>query len=209
MADPDTAEELRTVAPPAPRRPFDPARAQVALAGLLLAIICGTCLSVDGLARSPAVAERLMRSELREWKAKGLQNQHKVFFIDFEDRLLLDELPKADYSRGGVYFLGASTVKVSIMPWVLGDELSWRVGNYGLSAATPDQQFQFLRYLVEHKGLAAGGDRNLVVLGLYYGTAVDAENRPNAEYFPQLFRRHGLYTYDTVDGIAPVPHERR
>ena len=191
-------------APPGRPRPFNAARAQALISGLLLLIIGGTCLGVDYLSRSSRVASWLMRSELRKWKQENLQYQHRIYFADFEDRLLLEELPQADYSTGGVYFLGASNIKVSIMPWLLDDELRRRTGNYGLSAARHSQQFQFLRLLVEHRGLAAAGDKTLIVLGLYHTTAVAVGDGDNAEYFASLFRRHGLYTYDPAGGMAPV-----
>lgn len=202
---PQSGADAALTQSPGLRRPFNPAGAQACLTGLLLLIICGSCLGVDYFARSPLVAKWLMSSELREWKHKNLQHQHRMYFADFEDRLLLDELPQADFSKGGVYFIGASNVKVSIMPWLLSDNLRQRVGNYGFSASTPAQQFQFLRYLVEHKGLAVAGDKTLVVLGLFYGTAYTAEDRPNATFFEKLFGRHGLFTYTQADGIAPVP----
>lgn len=209
MTDPlngQTPPPAATAAPLAsPRRPFHPSRAQVGLCGLLLVVICGACLAVDCLANSPRVAAWMMRRELREWKDKSLQYQHKIYFSDFEDRLLLEELPHTDFSQGGVYFFGASNVKVSIMPWNLSDDLRRRVGNYGLSASTPAQQSQFLHYLVEYKGLAEAGEKNLIVFGLFYGTAVNPEKRLNADYLPELFRRHGLFTYDPAEGIKPVP----
>jgi hypothetical protein len=160
---------------------------------------------VDLLARSGHLHERIQAKALARWQKTNSQYQYKLGFADDEDRLLLKEIPEADYSRGGVGFFGASNVRASIMVWALPADQRRLIHNYGLSSATYSQQFQFIRLLVEHEGLlAAGGDKTLIVLGLFYANAVIIENRPTRQYFPALFRRHGLYTYDPREGIQPV-----
>ncbi len=171
----------------------------------LLAAVVGTCCCVVGLTRCDTPRAWLQVRRLAQWHADGGQYQQTLHFVDFEERLLLDELPHADYSHGGVYFFGASNVKVSIMPWELPPAIRSRVGNYGVSSANFTQQRQFIEYLIQHRGLLrAGSGRVSVVFGLFYGNAVEVRNRPNGDYFPSLFQRHGLFTYSDRDGIRPV-----
>ena len=157
----------------------------------------------DKLARQNAVY--LHQHQLEEWQRVNGEFQETHGYVDFEDYLFLEEIPNTDYSKGGVYFFGSSTAKVSIMPWVLPVEQQKLVHCYGLSAASHLQQFQFIRYLTEQENfLAAGGDKTLAVFELFYANAVDIEKRPNGGFMPNLFRRHGLYSYNYTDGIKPL-----
>jgi len=170
----------------------------------VVGVVLATCVTVDILARRDEVAYERQRRQ--RWRQINGKYQPTQGFADFEDRLLLDELPWTDFSGGGVCYIGSSNVKVSVMPWRLPPAMRDHVRNYAISAATHYQQYQFIRYLTEHEGLlAAGGDKTMVVVGLFYGSAVRMENRYNATYFADLFGRHGLYNYSRADGISPAP----
>src|SRR5262249_30678997 len=75
------------------------------------------------------------------------------------------------------------------------------VHNYGIGATDLRDQFQFVKYLVEHEGvLAAGGSKNMVILGTsYHAAGYDPDG-----FFAKLWERHGLYRYTYQDGITPI-----
>src|SRR5271168_2131204 len=56
------------------------------------------------------------------------------YFQNPNDLWMYDELPRADFSRGGVYFLGASDVEESTKQWELPPALQGLVHNYGIGA---------------------------------------------------------------------------
>src|SRR4051812_43068504 len=76
----------------------------------LLAVLVGTCLMIDLLARNRGLEKSLMAIASEFAEKNGALFSNTGSFIDFEDRVLLDEIPQADYSRGGVYFFGTSTM---------------------------------------------------------------------------------------------------
>jgi hypothetical protein len=123
-------------------------------------------------------------------------------FIDFEDRLLLDEIPHADYSQGGVYFFGSSNMKWAFTTWDLATEDSRFIGNYGVGAASHTIQFKLIRYLIDYRGFLSAGDRDLVIFGVSF--QLSHTDDPTSGFFISLLRRHGLYTLTTDDQIAPV-----
>ncbi|HKQ97536.1 MAG TPA: SGNH/GDSL hydrolase family protein, partial [Candidatus Polarisedimenticolia bacterium] len=103
----------------------------------------------------------------------------------------------------GVYFFGASNLKWALRTWELPADERARVGNYGIGAINHAFELQFLRFLVEQRGLGRKGDsRTTVVVGAFWGNALDF---PAESYFAPLWRRHGLYTYDPATGIADAP----
>ena len=186
-----------------------PIKTQVAISATLLIIVLLTCLGIDVFARRDQFSFEDRRQEV--WKRTNSQYQYLLGFSDFEERLLLDELPKADYSHGGVYFIGSSNLKVSLMSWELPPDLQGLIHNYATSNATHRQEFHFIRYLVEHEGLLeAGGEKTAIVLGLFYHSATDPKNQHlyDRDFFTELFNRYGMYTYSTEKGIIPVQMSR-
>ncbi len=172
---------------------------QIGVSLLLLAAVCGTSLAVDLLARNRMLEGWFRDRELEFREQANLVFPNNGYFVDFEDRLLLDELPRADYSRGGTYFFGSSNLKWGLMTWTLPEEQRRVVHNYGIGATNHTTQFQFIRHLVEHEGwLAAGGEKTHVVLAVCYRSAVE-----KGDFFASLWTRHDLYSYDRERGITP------
>jgi hypothetical protein len=167
----------------------------------LLAALLGTSLVVDLLARN---------RDLERWStAKGTEFAEKtrtIFsntgnFIDFEDRVLLDEIPLADYSRGGIYFFGTSTMKWAFTTWDLPPEQRRFIGNYGIGATSHTEQLRLIQYLIEQRGFLAAGKRNLVILGVDFRLG----RRDLSNYFTSLLQRHGLNIVTPDDRIVPAP----
>jgi hypothetical protein len=177
-------------------------RAQSRVSLLLLALLLATCLGTDLLARNRGL-ERLFSAESRELADKN----HTVFsytgnFIDFEERLVLDEIPRADFSNGGVYFFGTSNVKWAFQTWDLPADQRQYIGNYGIGASNHKDQLEFIRYLIEQRGFLAAGDRDLVVLGVSFHLA--HADSPSGGYWASLLRRRGLYAVAADGRVAPV-----
>jgi hypothetical protein len=132
---------------------------------------------------------------------------YKVGFADSPDRLLVDVLPDADYSHGGVYFFGSSVMQATFYEPLLPVEVRKDLHNYSILSMNYYEQFQFIRYLIEKRGLlSAGPEKNLIVLGLsYFDTNPKHLGYLNEKYLPELFGRQGVYDYDYTMGIADKP----
>ena len=179
-------------------------RTQAALALVLAAVCLGSAGVLDALARSEAVADGLQARLLAYCDAHNVLFRDTRNCLDEGDRLLLDDLPRADHSRGGVYFIGASTMMFCLKTWELPPEEAALIHNYGVSAANHSMQLQFLHYLVDHKGfLPDAGGKDLIVLGLSSSNVAESGKGPH-NYLPQLFMRYGLYNYDAERGITPA-----
>lgn len=180
------------------------ARRYQAIASLaLLAVLLGTSLVTDLLARNRGLERwfTAKSSELAEKNRSIFSNTGN--FIDFEDRVLLDEIPRADYSQGGVYFFGTSNMKWAFTTWDLPAEQKRFIGNYGIGASNHTIQLRLIRYLIEQRGFLTAGEKDLVILGVSFQlTHID---NPSTGYFASLLRRHGLYMITPDDRIAPVP----
>ncbi len=173
----------------------------VRLSFLLLTVIVGTFFGLNWLARNQWLAGRIQDWDLRRFGNVELF-MNRGAFIDFEDRLILDEIPRADYSKGGAYFFGTSALKWALKTWELPSEQRRFVGNYGIGATSHQLQFQWIRFLVEQDELLqAGGAKVQVVLGAYWSMGTDWSPKG---YFGRLWQRHGLYDYDPTTGIKPV-----
>jgi hypothetical protein len=160
------------------------AATQTVLGLILLAFLVATWVALDLLARRDQ--DSLQAADLDRWKRTNGQVDYGHGFDSFEERLLSEEIPTADLSQGGVYFIGASNAKVSVMFWALPPEIRRYVRVFGLSAATHTQQFQFLRYATEHEHLLDAGEKNLVVFLLFYGNANDIRHTACANLLPTL-----------------------
>jgi hypothetical protein len=124
-------------------------------------------------------------------------------FIDFEDRVLLDEIPQVDYSRGGIYFFGSSNMKWAFTTWDLPEEQQRLIHNYGIGAASHTIQLKLIRYLVEQRGFLTTGDRDLVIFGVSFH--LGHVDHPSAGFFVSLLRRHGLYLTTSDGRMEPTP----
>jgi len=170
----------------------------------LLCAIFGTFIALDLAARN----ERLER-QLTSGRGEALRRSKGIFsdtgyFIDFEDRLVLDEIPSADFSRGSVDLIGSSNMKWATHFRNLPSDQRSLIHNFSFGACGHTQQFHLVRYLVEQCNLLqAGGDKTLLVLGVSYHNALPSYD-PDG-FFVNLWKRHGLYTYDPAEGMSPVP----
>ena len=168
---------------------------------LYAAIALGACLLVDLAARNRTL-ERWLTAESSALSVRnGMLFSNNGSFIDYEERLLLDELPRTDFSRGGVYFFGTSNMKWAFTTWDLPDGLRERLGNYGTGGAAHRTMLRLVRYAGE-RGMYAAGDRSEVVLGVSFHLGV---TETPASYFPALVRRHGLYAIAPDDRLVDVP----
>lgn len=182
-------------------------RAQLWLSTALLGALCFACLTVGLLARFSPVMKDYVASQLDLQQRINGGYIYTGGYADWGDYLLVDQLPDADYNRGGVYFMGASNTVVSIMPWMLDPAEQRLIHNYGLPGVNHREAFHFLRSLVEEQGLLqAGGEKTTVFLGLFYSMAREKRGRVlGDDQIPLLFQRHGFYSFDTQDGIHLVP----
>jgi hypothetical protein len=179
-------------------------RAQFWMAIAVVGFLVGTTATLDLLARSETISQWVMRSDQEMYRVNKQRYSYENYFVDFEDRLINQELPGADYSRGGVYLIGTSNLKWATRFWELPEKERALIHNYGMGSFNHAFQFQFLRYLAEHKDLfAAGGEKNLVIFGTTYHDAGTVYN-PDG-FFPNVWGRHGLYRYDVKTGITPLP----
>jgi len=158
---------------PLPTTPRESAGGKIGsqIAFLMFSIVGGTCLILAGMANSQPIRDWIRNAawEQANWK-KGIPlfcfNDH---FLDSEDRLLHEELPSADFSRGGVYFLGASSVTWALKLWDLPLECRPLIRNFSMIGTNHADQYDLVRFLVEQKGLLeAGGEKTLMIFGVSY-----------------------------------------
>jgi hypothetical protein len=176
------------------------------LSTTLLAVVVLTCVAVGVAAHfTPVFANRLASEIQRHREVDGMY-RFNGGYIDGGDDVLVGQIPVADYSRGGVYFIGASETKMSIMPYLLPPAERALIHNFSLGDLRHSDVLHYVRMLVEEVGLlSAGGEKTTVFLGMsnMMGRPRDW-NRYDSHYVPELFERHGFYTFDEDGGIHKV-----
>jgi hypothetical protein len=178
---------------------------QSAAGALLLVAVLATLAGVDGLSRSEALREWTDRIQYGLFASGQQIFLNRGSFLEFEDRLILEELPSAEHARGGVFFLGSSNLKWGLALWELSEAQRAGVHNYGIGASNHASLFHFTKFLFEQQGLdRAPPDRTLFVLGLSAQGAFMERSR----YFEALWSRYGLYRYDPERGISVVERSR-
>lgn len=170
------------------------------IALLMLGVVGATCLILGGLAHSGALGDWIRQSAWKEasWKKQIPMFCYNDHFLDCDDRLLHQDIPSADYSRGGVYFLGASNVAWALKLWDLPPEYRSLVHNDSMPGMDHGDQYDLLRFLVEQKGLLeAGAEKTLVVFGVSYHSTHNARLKgvPN-DAFARSWTRRGFYRID-------------
>lgn len=180
---------------------------QALLSTMLLTVVTLTCLAV-GLAAhfTPVIGNHVDQEVDRQRTVNGMY-LYNGGYLDDGDYVLLGQLPNADYSRGGVYFIGASETKISIRPWELPAEEQALIHNYSLGDLRHSDVLHYIRSLVEDDGLLkAGSDKTTIVLGLSYQMTRNRDfSNVLDRYVPMLFGRNGMYRYDVSDGIQRTP----
>ena len=163
----------------------------------LALVLCATaCLtfvaSAAGVRLTPVIENHVQRQIARQEAENGSMMYAHGYFDD-GDYVLVHQIPNDDFSRGGVYFIGASEMKMTLMPWRLSSEEAELIHNYSIGDFRHRDVYHYTRMLVEQAGLLAGGpDRVTVVLGL--STEMTRDQTPG--YVESLFERHGLYEYE-------------
>jgi hypothetical protein len=172
---------------------------------LMLSVVAGTCLILVAAANSAVVHEWMRETSWQQSKSKKLMplfctNDH---FIDAQDRILHDQIPSADFSRGGVHFVGACNLAWGLKLWEEPAAIRSLVRNFGVQGTSHADQFDMIRFLVENEGLLkAGAEKTLIVLGTDYH--VSHEARVNGNWRMDMRRawtRRGFYTIDQNDAI--------
>jgi hypothetical protein len=174
-------------------------------------LVCLSLLAASGL--STLAVESAIHSESfgvrmdREWsRLNESSNEYKRQYLDTEDRIVLQDLADLDASAGGVYFFGASNMKWSMRVPDLPPAERKLVHNFGAGEGSPYFHRQFTKYLIDHKDLLrAGPEKTLIVFGTGFINAKPAPEGPST-FFPNFWRRYGLYNYDFGRGIEPVSH---
>jgi hypothetical protein len=177
-----------------------------ALVGLfLLLLVTSLFAGLDLLTRSKDLAAWLDRQEEESCRQTRKALLHMGYWQSMDELWIYEELPRLDFSRGGVYLLGASEVQCATKLWELPPDLQALIHNFGVSNSNPKGELVELRYLIEHHGLLrAGGERSLVVIGADYHTASHpSQLLPPA--FVDNWERRGLYACDAQQGIRAVP----
>lgn len=173
---------------------------QAAISLALLALLIGTCVGIDLAARIKGLERWLMAqsSELARTNHTLLSDTGN--FIDFEDRVLLDQIPRTDYSKGGVFFFGTSNVKWAFQTWDLPVAQRRLIGNYGIGASNHATELQLIRYLIAQHGFLSAGNRDLVIFGVSFHLGVE----PSPGFFEALLQRHGLFQITPTGRMVPA-----
>jgi hypothetical protein len=180
---------------------------QTRLALLVALALVLADVGIAALARCRPLLDALFRRELEGWRAHNVIYAYDVGFADSDDRLLLQELPEADFSRGGVSFIGSSTTQHAFATWLLPPEERALVRNLAIKSANMKEQFQVVRWLVEQHGLLGSDPAKMrIVVGLtHFDTREKIRGTTDWNYVPALFDRHGLHDYDSERGISDRP----
>jgi hypothetical protein len=179
-------------------------RAQTVLSIVTLAAVAVAFAGVAALAGATSVLEDHVAREDELHRTTNGVHFYDGGYTDDGDLVLLGELPHADFSRGGVYFIGSSELRASIMPPRLPEEERALIHNYALGDLRHREVFHYVRMLVEDEGLIeAGPEKTTVILSLYYPLArLKNPTIPIDRYVETLFERHRFYSYDWDDGIT-------
>jgi hypothetical protein len=169
----------------------------------MLAAIGGAFAMVAILARTTPVFANHVRDELVRLETSNGLYYFDNAYVDEGDYVLLGKVLRDDFSEGGVYIIGSSEFNTALMDWRLTEAERRRIRNYSLGDVKHTEVRHYLRMLVEDVGLLeAGGERTTVILGLSFQLA---RRKRDEMYVENLFRRHGLFTYDWEAGIRLTP----
>lgn len=176
---------------------------QLGVSLVMLAAVCGTFLAVLPLARFSPVIDNHVERELARFEETNGFYLYDAGYRDDGDYVLLGQLPRDDYSRGGVYFIGSSETNTALMPWRMTPAEQRLIHNYSIGDFRHSEIRHYVRMLVEDNGLLeAGAERTTVILTVNYTLA---RRKRGEQYVRELFPRHQLYTYDWDEGIRRVP----
>src|SRR5262249_51827060 len=84
---------------------------QALVSSLLSLVLVGTCVLVDRVANSDAMIAWMDGQRLAQAKRDDAPDMHQGAFVEVGTRMFLDEIPRADFARGGVCFVGSSQLR--------------------------------------------------------------------------------------------------
>src|SRR5262245_58109762 len=99
------------------------ARTESLTAIFLLVVVSTVIAGVDLASRSKDLALSVDHEREGRIRAARTRYLHKGFYETMGDQSLLEEMPRADYSRGSVCLIGGSTLAVATRVWDLPPEL--------------------------------------------------------------------------------------
>lgn len=171
----------------------------------MLLLTVGTFAGLDLLIRNQALATWLDRKDEASSRQTRKTLIHEGYWQSMDELWLYEELPRADFSNGGVFFLGASEVQTATRLWELPPGLRKLIHNYGISGSNPKGELLELRYLIDQCGILKGGpEKSLIILGADPHCAQYPSDTLPPD-FADNWVRHGFYTCDAQNGIRPVP----
>ncbi len=180
---------------------------QLRLSLIVVATICLTSVVIAVLARATPIIPNQTARDIALHKMSNGYFLYNHGFVDDGDYVLVDQIPNEDFSRGGVYFIGASEMNTSLMTWTLPAGERRLIHNYSIGDFRHTEVGYLIRMLVEEWGLLqAGGEKTTIVLGLspQLARGRTAWKGPSTYYVKELFTRHGQFTYDWEKGIHRV-----
>lgn len=176
-------------------------KAQRWLSVMIAVVMLATVASTLVLARSTPVIQNYVDREVAKWEAVDSVYLFDNGYVDDTDYLLLDLLPSADHSKGGVFFIGDSQSRNALMPWLLSPAERELIHNYSVGDLHHRDQRLFIKMLVEEMGLLDGGaDKTTIILGISPNMTRPRDYH-KASYVSSSFSRHGLFTYTYDEGI--------
>jgi hypothetical protein len=197
---------------PDPSAPDGPeaGRLNTRLALLMFCAVAAPCLVLSAMANDARVQDAIHRVCWTEsiWKKQIPIYCFYDHYLDSDDKLVHEELPAADFSRGSVCLLGASSMNWALNLWDLPESTRRLIHNFAMRGTNHADHLDLIRYLVETEGLLrAGGEKTLVVFGLSYHMTHNARlsGKGPAHYFNSLWTRRGLYSVDPDGSIHRSP----
>jgi hypothetical protein len=164
-------------------------------------VMLATTATAIVLAHATPVIRNFVDREAAQWQAIDGLFLFDGGYVDDADYVLLDLLPRADHSKGGVFFIGDSQSRTTLMPWRLSPAEQELIHNYSIGDLHHRDQRFFVQMLVEEMGLLDGGpEKTTVILGISHNMARPRDYQ-EPSYVTEVFKRHGLFTYTFEDGI--------
>ncbi|KQW40248.1 hypothetical protein [Rhizobacter sp. Root404] len=180
---------------------------QLRLSILFLLVIATTFAGLCALSNSAALESASARLQLEQWqRTNGLYAYHPLS-RDSGEYLLLRDMPRADLARAGVVYIGSSTLQHAVKTWDLPADARQRVHNFAIESANLREQYMWVQYLMDHRGLGrAGSGKTLVILGVsHLDTRDKLPGTRDSKFVDELFARYGLFDYEPSVGISPKP----
>ncbi len=145
-----------------------------------------------------------MRHRVVQWDLQRFRDGTELYmgrgmYREYEDRLLLELLPEADFSDGAVCFFGTSSMKWALCDWEWNEVERAHIHNMAIGASNHQFTSDLIHFLIDDYDLLEAGPQKVhLVIGLFWSMATDPGEKG---YFGSLWSRHGLYSYSKKEGI--------